>query len=134
MGELAIRQGNQPVPAGVWDWWQARRLRYNLALAAAGATAYLIAIGVHYAFGDAIWLNWREALGQTLLLGTLYLGVIGIANVCYLLGPLGEAWLRPADSEHFRKTAFAMGFWGSLALPFLFPLANLSLLIGNGAG
>jgi hypothetical protein len=58
--------------------------------------------------------------------------VIGIANVCYLIGPFGEAWLKPADVERFRSTAFGMGFWGSVALPFLFPLVNLSMLIGNG--
>lgn len=133
MSALAVREGNRPIPTGVWDWWQARRLGYNLALAAAGATAYALTVALHYAFGDAIWASGREAFGQTLFLGTLYLGVMGIANICYLVGPLGEAWLKPADPARYRSTAFAMGLWGSIALPFLFPLVNLSSLIAHGA-
>lgn len=133
MNGIAVREGSQPIPGGVWDWWQARRLRYNIAVAAAGAAAYALAVAMHYAFGDPIWASAREAIGQTLFLGTLYLAVIGVANVCFLIGPLGEAWLKPADPQSYRRTAFAMGLWGSVALPFLFPLANLSSLVANGA-
>ncbi|MGE0459729.1 MAG: hypothetical protein AB7O56_16155 [Bauldia sp.] len=109
-----------------WSWWQARRLRYNVALATSGLAAYVLAILISVAFGDAVFATLGEAAGQTLFLGSLFLVVMGIANVCYLLGPFGEAWLRPRDVERYRETAFAMGFWGSAALPFLVPLVNLA--------
>ena len=112
MNALAVRQGSQPIPNGVWDWWQARRLRYNVALAAAGAAAYALTVALHYAFGDAIWASAREAFGQTLFLGTLYLGVIGIANICYLIGPLGEAWLKPADPRALSRRSLRHGAVG----------------------
>jgi hypothetical protein len=114
-----------------WLWWQARRLRYNLVLALGGCVAYLAAVAVNYAFGHAIWSNWREALGMMMFLGSLYLIVMGFANVCYLLGPAVEAWVKPGDVDRYRRNAFAMGLWGSLIVPFSFPLVQLSVLIAT---
>ena len=57
--------------------------------------------------------------------------VMGLANVCYLLGPGLESSVRPADVDRYRKTAFAMGLWGSLAVPALFPLVQLAMLIAH---
>jgi hypothetical protein len=129
MSELAISRTGGSIPADVWAWWQERRLGYNTALAAAGIAAYLLAVGLHYAFGDPVWAVWQDALGLTLFLGTAYLVVIGIANICYLIGPFGEAWLKPADVAGFRRTAYRMGLWGSVALPFIWTLFQLSFLI-----
>ena len=131
MNAVAIRSAGPSIPEDIWAWWQERRPRYNIALAAAGAAAYLLAVGFHYAFGDPVWAVWQDALGLTLFLGVLYLFVIGFANICYLLGPFGEAWLKPANVERFRRTAFNMGLWGSVALPFLWTLVDLSFLIGS---
>ena len=38
---------------------------------------------------------------------------------------------RPADVAAFRRSAFALGFWGSVAVPFLLPLLNLAFTIGG---
>lgn len=114
-----------------WTWWQARRLRYNLTLAVAGWTAYGLAVALNYGFGHPVWRNWRGGLGMTIFLGTVYLVVMGAANVCYLLGPALESWARPADVGRYRHTAFAMGLWGSLVVPFSFPLVQLALLIAH---
>lgn len=114
-----------------WSWWQARRLRYNLTLAAGGWIAYGVAVGLNYAFGHPVWANWRGGLGSTIFLGAGYLVVMGFANVCYLLGPAVEGWVKPADVDRYRRTAFAMGLWGSFAVPFLFPLVQLAMLVAN---
>lgn len=114
-----------------WTWWQARRLRYNLGLALGGWVAYGAAIGLNYAFDHPVWKDWRGGLGMTLFLGAVYLVVMGFANVCYLLGPAVEAWLKPADVARYRQTAFAMGFWGSLLVPAIFPLVQLGALIAH---
>lgn len=114
-----------------WAWWQARRLGYNLTLAIGGWAAYGAAVAVNYAFGHPVWRDWRGGLGMTIFLGVVYLIVMGFANVCYLLGPAVEAWVRPRDVERYRNNAFAMGNWGSLLVPFSFPLVQLALLIAK---
>ena len=116
-----------------WAWWQARRLPYNLALAAAGVVAYLATIALWWATRQAIWRDWRDGIATTLLLGTGFLILMGVANVCYLAGPALEAWMRPKDPRRFRASAYALGFWGSVALPFALPLINLALAIESGA-
>jgi hypothetical protein len=114
-----------------WAWWQARRLRYNLTLGAGGWVFYALAVGLNYAFGHPVWKNWRGGLGMTIFLGTVFLVVMGIANVCYLLGPGLEGSVKPQDVARYRRTAYAMGLWGSLAVPALFPLVQFSLLIAH---
>lgn len=114
-----------------WHWWQARRLRYNLILAVGGWAAYAAAVGANYAFGHPVWRDWRGGLGMTLFLGVAYLIVMGFANVFYLLGPAVESWVRPADVERYRRNAFAMGAWGSLIVPFSFPLVQIAILIAK---
>ena len=115
-----------------WTWWQARRLRYNLTLGAAGWLCYGAAVALNYAFGHPVWKDWRGGLGMTIFLGVVFLVVMGIANVLYLLGPAVEAWVRPADVPRYRRTAFAMGLWGSLLVPATFPLVQLAMLIAHG--
>jgi hypothetical protein len=114
-----------------WAWWQARRLRYNLTLAIGGWAAYGAAIGLNYAFGHPVWRDWRGGLGMTIFLGVVYLVVMGFANVFYLLGPAVEAWVRPRELDLYRRNAFAMGNWGSLIVPFSFPLVQLAILIAK---
>lgn len=118
---------------GTWAWWEARRLRYNVSLAAAGWAAYGLTVALHYAFGDAMFDNWRLAVGVTMALGTGFLVLMGFANICYLAGATVESVVAPADRDGFRRGAYALGYWGSLALPFLFPLLNLAGLIAHGS-
>lgn len=114
-----------------WAWWQARRLKYNVTLAIGGWAAYALAVGLNYAFGHPVWRDWRGGLGMTIFLGTIYLVVMGVANVCYLLGPAVEGWVKPADVERYRRTGYAMGRWGSLIVPFTFPLVQFAMLIAH---
>lgn len=114
-----------------WTWWQSRRLGYNLALAAVGWTAYGLFVGELYAFGKSPWESWQGGVAMTLFLGIAYLLFMGAANVCFLLGPWTETWAAPADRPNYRKIAWRMGFWGSLAVPFAFPGVNLAMLIGQ---
>ena len=114
-----------------WSWWQARRLSYNLTLAACGWIAYGLAVALNYAFAHPVWQDWRGALGMTLFLGVVYLVVMGFANVAFLLGPAVEGWVRPRDALRYRRTAWGMGLVGSAAVPFIFPAVQLALLIAN---
>jgi hypothetical protein len=114
-----------------WSWWQSRRLSYNLAIAGAGAASYATSLALHYTFGNAPFASASEAISQTIFLGTMYLVVMGLANLCYLLGPFAEMVLRRADPERYRRTAYAMGFWFSVGAPFLFTLLTIGFLVGD---
>lgn len=131
MASLDSARSNSFFSGDAWDWWQARRLRYNLTLAAGGWVCYALAVGLNYAFDHPVLKNWRGGLGVTLFLGAVFLAVMGVANVCYLLGPAVEGWIRPTDVDRYRKNAFAMGLWGSLVVPALFPLVQLAMLIAH---
>ena len=132
MASLDSAQPHGFFSGDAWTWWQARRLRYNLTLAAGGWIAYAVAVGLNYAFHHPVWRDWRGGLGMTLFLGAVFLVVMGFANVFYLLGPAVEAWVKPADVGRYRRNAYAMGLWGSLAVPAIFPLVQLSLLVAHG--
>jgi hypothetical protein len=114
-----------------WLWWESRRLRYNLALAAAGWTAWgLYAVAVLTLAPSAMAVSPGLTLVSTLFLGVLYLLFMGAANVCFLLGPAAENLLAPSDPESFRRRAWALGMGGSVALPFAFPALTALVLLG----
>jgi hypothetical protein len=115
----------------VWAWWQSQRLGYNLALGAAGWAAYGANIGLNYGFNHPLWRDWHGAASMPLFLGVAFLVVIGAANVFFLLGPAVESVVKPSDPPRFRRAAYRMGLWGSVALPFVFPLVNLAALVGG---
>jgi hypothetical protein len=114
-----------------WAWWEKRRLGYNVALGLAGWSAYALNIAMFALFKQPLWFNMANAAGVTLFLGAAFLVLMAGANILYLLGVLTEAIVEPDDRARFRRHAFALGLCGSIALPFLFPLANLAFLIGN---
>lgn len=114
-----------------WAWWQRRRPHYNLVLGAAGLLAYFTAIAQSFAFGRPMWLSPLGALGMTLFLGSAYLILMGVANLCFGLGALIEVTSRPTNLPAYRRAAWRMGLWGSIAVPFIFPLTNLLLLAGR---
>ena len=133
MASLDNAQQNGFFSGDTWDWWQSRRLSYNLTLAAAGWVAYGVGLALALAFHKPMWRDWQGGVAMTLFLGTFFMVAVGVANVCYLLGPVVEGWVKPADASRYRRTAYAMGLLGSAALPFVFPLANLAIFIGQTA-
>lgn len=120
-----------PARREAWLWWEARRLRYNVALALAGWVAYGLYWLLLLTYAAPRFIDWRQVLGQTLFMGAGYLAVMGVANILYLLGVLTESIARPEDIDHFRERTWAIGFWGSIALPFLFPLAVFALFLAS---
>jgi hypothetical protein len=115
-----------------WQWWEAQRLRYNLALAVSGWSAFGAAVVILYAFGQPVWIDWGSAAGMTLFLGIGFLVFMGAANLFYLAGVIVESIVKPTNVDGFRRSAYALGFWGSAAAPFLFPLSILAMLLIGG--
>ena len=101
-------------------WWRARRLRYNIALVVAGILAFVAYVTV------CVTLLPKDAdveitIFTTLFQGVGYLFMIGVANICYFIGPLSERFVRPAEPERYRLICYRLGFWFSVLLPFSIP-------------
>lgn len=117
-----------------WTWWEARRLGYNLALAAAGCVAYGLYLALRYARGSSALVDWRYVVSTTIQSGSGFLVLMFVANICFLLGVLVEGWAKPLHRDAYRKRAFALGLWASIAIPFFLPLMTLAYLIGTPYG
>ena len=108
-----------------WAWWGARRVRYNLALVVAGGVAftlYLVALAMRCSDLPGVEVTLFNLAFQ----GVGYLLAMGVANLCYNLGPVLESRLESRDVAVFRRVAFNLGFWFSVALPFVIPVLILA--------
>jgi len=124
-----------PSPLATKTWWAKRRLRYNIGLLIAGPLGFICYVSAVdrcidlHAPGD-----WEISGFTTLFQGFAYLLMVGVANLCYYLGPWSERLLRPRNVERYRKTAFGLGFWFSVLLPFTpFALLFFSCSVHSGA-
>jgi hypothetical protein len=104
----------------VFQWWRQHRLRYNLGLIISGLTAFCI-----YATVISIWGQGLDdadiTLFTTLLQAVAYLIAMGVANLCYYLGPVSEMIIRPKNPESYRSVTYRIGSWLSWGLPFVIP-------------
>ena len=117
----------EPAPRAddAWRWWESRRLRYNIGLAIAGASAW----GV-FAAESLLMTDWFSlSVSGTLATGLLWLVAMGVANLLYVLGPVSERVLKPTDRDAYRRRVFGLGFWFSMAVPFLVPAAVLIAIL-----
>jgi hypothetical protein len=46
---------------------------------------------------------------------------MGVANLCYWLGPLSERLVKPTNVDRYRRIAYQLGFWFSVLLPLSIP-------------
>lgn len=111
-----------------WRWWEARRLRYNIGLALAGWAAYALFLLLQFSIAPQPDISLRAFASMTIILGIGYLLIMAMANGLYLLGVLIERFIQPDDLDHYRTSAWNLGFWGSVALPFLFPLGTFAIM------
>lgn len=114
---------NLQIPARAW--WGDRRLRYNIWLAVSVAAAGLVYLIIDYTLHGMRVPTMIEAFAQIVVC----LVFMACANVCYLVGPLSECLVRPADVARYRRVAFGLGLWFSCALPFLFMFASFTIVL-----
>jgi ABC-type uncharacterized transport system permease subunit len=110
-------------------WWQARRWRYNVGLVVAGLLAFVCYVTVAWTAVERIDPGVEVTVFTTFFQSIGYLFAIGVANVCYYLGPVSERVLRPRDPACYRRVAFRLGFWFSVLLPFTIPALLLYLAV-----
>ncbi len=111
---------NDSLPLSASAWWGSHSLRYNFGLILAGFTAFVVYCIVLEIFGDVIE-DVEVTVFTILFQGIGYLFCMGLANIFYYLGPFSERWLDPKDPAAYRRVVFALGFWFSVALPFVIP-------------
>ena len=105
-----------------WQWWEIRRLRYNIGLVGSGILAFFAYAIVLFTFSDRI-PDAEITVFTILFQGIGCLFFIGIANIFFFLGYLSEKLPRMRSLESYRKITYALGFWFSVALPWLIPIS-----------
>lgn len=108
-----------------WRWWESRRLRYNIGLAVAGVLAWAL-----FAIETSLLTDWFSiSVSVTLAQGLAWLVAMGIANLACFLGPISEGIVKPGDPDAYRRRIYGLGFWFSMAVPFLFPAVTLIAIL-----
>ena len=98
-------------------WWAQRRWVYNRGLVIGG----IVAVLCYGVLLETVAPHDSEN-EITAFHGLGYLIMIGVANLCYGLGPLSEKLFDPIDRETYRRMCFQLGFWFSVLLPFCVPV------------
>ncbi|HEX8473002.1 MAG TPA: hypothetical protein VF666_03135 [Pyrinomonadaceae bacterium] len=104
-----------------FQWWEARRLRYNIGLVVAGLLAFIAYLIVLRVFSEHIPVA-EITLFTILFQGMGYIFFMIVANIFYFLGAFSERLPRLRDLESHRRMTYALGFWFSVALPFVIPI------------
>ncbi len=90
---------------GIFRWWQSQRWKYNIGMLVAGPTAFVL-----YAIATWIWVPMPEITLFTMLFqGIGYLFAMGLANLFYFLGPLGEMLVSLRKRAAYRRVVFSLG-------------------------
>jgi hypothetical protein len=91
-----------------------------MGLIISGLTAFCIYAALIFLYGERI--NGADiTLFTTFFQGVAYLIAMGVANLCYYLGPVSEMIIRPKNPASFRRVTYAIGSWLSWGLPFVIP-------------
>ncbi len=130
MAEVILSESN----SSTWQWWEARRLRFNIGLIIAGLLAFTSYLLVYYSFSSSIPMEIDVTIFTILFQGIGYLFYMLLANVFYCLGSLSERLPRMRNLESHRKFTYTLGFLLSVSLPFLEPLFLAYYAIFHPAG
>lgn len=101
-------------------WWSNRRWRYNIGMATAGVLAFLVSAVIGSTLLPEAF-DFEVTMLTSAIQTVFYLAMMGVANICYLLGPLAEQVCEPEEPEKFRETCFRLGYLFSVLLPFMVP-------------
>ena len=118
-----------------FEWWSKQRSIYNVGLIVAGIVGfftYLMIFWTSYESMATEALKANEEPPEITIVTTLfqfvaYLFMIGIANICYFLGPISEKLLKPKNVKFYRRMSCFSGYLFSIALPLCIPII---LLVG----
>ncbi len=114
-----------------WQWWESRRLRYNIGLIVAGIFAFACYLIVCFTLLPRVLDPGRiNAVGlETFVQAIAYLVLMVVANLFYCLGPMLEDMIRPTNVNRYRVISYRLGFWFSALLPFSIPTLLAVLIL-----
>ena len=105
------------------NWWERRRMHYNIGLVVAGLLAFAVYVMVvDEGISTGAMPCAEITLFTTAFQGLGYLLMIAVANVCYCAGPICESVMKQQNVDRFRRVTFHLGFWFSVLLPFAIPV------------
>lgn len=101
--------------AFVKQWWFYKRVKYNRGLIAGGILAFIIycVLASITPPNDEFEIN----LFTIIILGTMYLIAMVLANILYTLGSITDLLFNKTNSQDFRELLFALGYWFSVIIP-----------------
>lgn len=111
--------------AEVKEWWEGRRLNYNIGLVISGILAFICYAIVGTKLIMPYDNNFEITLFTIAFQGVGYLFAMLIANLFYNLGYWVDENYNKSDSEKFRRRLFNLGFGGSFGLPFIIPILTV---------
>ncbi|HYW73663.1 MAG TPA: hypothetical protein VE961_21755 [Pyrinomonadaceae bacterium] len=110
-------------------WWGKRLIIYNVGLVLAGILAFTAYVLVITKFENILFSpgeDWDGFSGIVLVFQAFaYLFMMLVANLCFSLGPVFEFSFKPRNVARYRTVTFSLGFWFSVALPFIVPVSLL---------
>jgi sterol desaturase/sphingolipid hydroxylase (fatty acid hydroxylase superfamily) len=104
------------------DWWESNRKKYKKGLVVSGITAFL----AYAILGSCLIAPYDHEFEITLFTisfqGVGYWIMMQIANLFYDLGYYIDNRFSTEGNLVFSQRLFNLGFWVSVALPFLIPI------------
>ena len=73
-----------------WQWWERRRLRYNVGLLLAGLSAFVLYLAVYFTFGNRLPIEIDVTIFTIVFHGIAFAFYVFVANVFYCLGAWSE--------------------------------------------
>lgn len=104
-------------------WWEDQRGKYNYGLLFSGLLAFSLYFLSYILFYKPVSFIGPPELFSFLFIIVSYLIYMGVANLFYNLGSIGESVLKPQNKQVFRHRFFNIGYWISILLPFFVLLA-----------
>ncbi|MBI4852593.1 MAG: hypothetical protein HY819_12425 [Acidobacteria bacterium] len=107
-----------------YDWWESRRLNYNIGLAICSILAFFFHLMILASFPS----NFPELEITLFTLLFSFIGFIlfmGLANFCYFLGVFSERFPIFVDINYHRRVTYYLGCCFSFVLPFSAPILTL---------
>ena len=104
------------------DWWESRRKKYNMGLIISGIISYILYVILGSILIAPHDYEFEITIFNFVFQGFLFMIVILIANLFYNLGAFTDKHFNKRNEEKFRQRIYNLGFWFSVALPFLIPI------------
>ena len=114
-------QKNNSTP-NIQELWKKKRRKYNIGLIISGILSYILYVVLGSIFIAPYDNEFEITILGFIFQGFFFLITILVANIFYNLGAFADKTFNKKNEEKFRKRIYNLGYWFSVALPFLIPI------------